>query len=75
MDPNKAPDCDPVAVIQTLREQARSLRQSATAMFAQADELDAIASEWEMALQEEGSQSGGDEAPPGPGMRGGPRRR
>lgn len=78
MDPN-AKDCDPVAVIQTLQEQARSLRQAATTMYAQADNLDAIAYDWQMALQDEGGESGGrdpgKEEPPAPGMRGGPRRR
>jgi hypothetical protein len=78
MDQGKSPECDPVVVVHTLREQARSLRQSATTMYAQADNLDAIAYEWEQALGEDGGQPSpdmGHDDPPGPGMRGGSRRR
>ena len=78
MDPNSQQDCSPEAVIGTLREQARSLRQAATGIYQRADELDAIGDQWEAALGEQGGgMAGNDPAqpPPAPGMRGGPRRR
>jgi hypothetical protein len=90
MDPNSMQDCTPEAVIQVLREQARGLRHSGTALFQHADELDGIADQWAAALEEQGSPPGGDPqqqggmaggdlgeegGPPQPGMRGAPRRR
>jgi hypothetical protein len=80
MDQNTPQDCSPEAVVQVLRDQARSLRTIGTGLFQRADELDGIGDQWESALSEQSGLAGDDPSqqnpPTSPGMRGGgPRRR